>query len=64
MSSKGDSSQSQTIEYEIEDLERRLREAKARFSSSSSNGEVISPPPPKILPSDGENIADSSKQAF
>src|SRR4051794_40004668 len=57
MSSKDDYSQSQAIHDEIEELEKKLREAKARLRSIGSHEGVISPPPAKVLRSDGKKGA-------
>ena len=53
MNSVVDSSESQTLEDEIAELERKLQDAKGRFNALRSNGTIISIPPAKLLQSDG-----------
>jgi hypothetical protein len=48
-----DSLKSRTIQDEIEDLERRLQDAKARLSSSNVAQPAPDTNPPKVLNSDG-----------
>jgi len=57
MSAQDDSSKSQSIRDAIDDLEKRLADARARLSAAS-DGDIVSTPP-SILPSDG-SLATSS----
>jgi hypothetical protein len=53
MSNKVDSSESQAIEDDIAELERKLQDAKSRLNAGRSNKKAILTPPPNILQSDG-----------
>ena len=53
MNSSSDSAQSQTIQDEIADLEKRLRDARIRLDTVSNGNQASLSPPYKLLSSDG-----------
>jgi hypothetical protein len=53
MNNKVDSSESQAIEDEIADLERKLQNAKGRLNAGRINGTTLLTPLAKLLHSDG-----------
>jgi hypothetical protein len=60
MSNKVDSLQLQVLHDEIQELERQLKDAKARLNTGYGDGGMIVTPPSKIIPSHGKILIDIS----